>query len=564
MGRIVGIAIAIGSVAALTTTPLRGTASEVFSPDIASAQSFRDIDHNRIDDALDAQLPGLAPGARVPAIVLLRGPATPEVLDALQRDAGGFTVEATWQVLGGVTAQLTPQQIRKLAGRDDVIQIEADREVHAAMSTARRWYGVDQAVSDFGVTGDRSGALKTFTRTDIVACIVDTGIDASHVDLNQGQVIAWKDYVNGRARPYDDNGHGSHVAGILAGQGDGSSVYRGVAYGTALVGVKALNSSGSGTTSSIISGVNFCVSNKATYNVRIINLSLGSAGSSDGTDALSRAVNAAADAGILAVVSAGNGGPGASTIGSPAAAAKALAVCSLVDPGKGGFFLSAFSSRGPTADGRTKPDICAPGERITSVKAGSGSGYTTLSGTSMAAPFVAGVAALMLDADPALTPAGLKAKLLATAQDWRSAGADTETGAGRLQAYNAIKSAGGFAGTPPSAPSHYMSNAQSLARTGAVDEWNLPVTKTSYPIALTLNVPGATSAKDFDLYLTYWTGSAWIQKAASETSTRQETISFTPTAAGTYRVTVRSYAGSGSYYLDSSYGGGAPALGSNG
>ena len=563
MRRIIGIAIAIGTIAAAATISLTGT-SGADVPDRAISRSFGDLDHNRIDDALDRRLPGLAPDARERAIVLLKGPATPEYLDSLRRDVGAFTVEATWHVLGGMTAQLTPGQIRKLAERDEVIQIEADRAIQAEMSTARRWYGVDQAVSDFGVTGDRSGAVKTFNRTDIVACIVDTGIDTAHVDLNQGQVIAWKDYVNGRATPYDDNGHGSHVAGILAGQGDGAASYRGVAYGAALVGVKALNSAGSGTTTAIINGVDFCVTNKTTYNVRIINLSLGSSGSSDGTDALSRAVNAAADAGILPVVAAGNGGPGASTIGPPAAAAKALTVCSLPDPGEGGFFLSAFSSRGPTADGRTKPDVCAPGERITSVKAGSGSGYTTFSGTSMATPFVAGVAALMLDADPSLTPAALKSKLMSTAQDWRSTGADSETGSGRVQAYNAIKSAGGYVGTGPSVPAHYMSGAQTLGRTGAVDEWTVPVTKTTYPIALTLNVPGATSAKDFDLYLSYWTGSAWIQKAASETSTRQETITFTPTTAGTYRVTVRSYAGSGSYYLDSSYGGGAPALGSNG
>jgi len=564
MRRIVGIAIAIGSIAALAIIPLTGSASGAAVRHRAPMRSFRDLDHNRIDDALDGGLPRLAPDARVRAIVLVRGPTTGEDLAALQRDAGAFTIEATWHVLGGMTALLTAGQIRTLARRDDVIQIEADREIHIAMSTARRWYGVDQAVADFGVTGDRNGAVKTYTKTDIVACIVDTGIDASHVDLNQGQVIAWKDYVNGRATPYDDNGHGTHVAGILAGQGDGSASYRGVAYGTALIGVKALNSAGSGTTTSIINGVDFCASKRTTYNVRIINLSVGSGGSSDGTDALSRAVNAAGDAGILPVVAAGNGGPAASTIGSPAAAAGASTVCSLVDPGEGGFFLSAFSSRGPTADGRTKPDICAPGERITSVKAGSGNGYTTLSGTSMATPFVAGVAVLMLDADPTLTPAALKSKLRATAQDWRSTGADNETGAGKLQAYDAIKAAGGFAGTGPGVPAHYMSNAQSLARTGAVDEWTLPVTKTSYPIALTLNVPGATSAKDFDLYVSYWTGSAWIQKAASESSTRQETISFSPSAAGTYRVTVRSYAGSGSYYLDSSYGGGAPALGSNG
>jgi len=502
-----------------------------------------------------------ARGDRMNAIVVFRRPVA---VARIRSAIGAFGLRASWKVIPGISGTFSSGQIRALRRRSDVVRVERERSFHAAMSTARRWYGVDQAVSNFGVTGDRSGAVKTYARSDVVACIVDTGIDASHVDLNQGQVIGWKDFVNGRVAAYDDNGHGSHVAGILAGQGDATWSLRGVAYGTALVGVKALDASGSGSTTAIINGVNYCVANKATFGVRILNLSLGSAGSSDGTDALSRAVNAAADAGIVPVVAAGNAGPGASTIGSPAAAAKAVTVCSISDPGEGGFFESDFSSRGPTADGRVKPDVCAPGEDVTSVKAGSGNGYVTLSGTSMATPFVAGVAALMLDASPSLTPAVVKSTLMATAQDWRSAATDTETGAGRLQAYEAIKSAGGVTGTGPGVPSHFASWTQSLARTAAVDEWTLPVTKTTYPIALTLNVPGATSAKDFDLYLSYWTGSAWSQKAASESSTRQETISFTPSVAGTYRVTVRSYAGSGSYYLDSSYGGGSPTLSVNG
>ena len=263
-------------------------------------------------------------------------------------------------------------------------------------------------------------------------------------------------------------------------------------------------------------------------------------------------------------MAAGNAGPNASTIGSPAAAAKAVTVCSIADVGERGFFVSSFSSRGPTRDGRLKPDVCAPGENITSVRAGSGSGYTTMSGTSMATPFVSGVVALMLDASPALTPAVVRSKLMSTAQDWRSPNTDPETGAGRLQAYEAIKSAGVYTGTGPGVPSHYMSGSQSVGGTGKADLWTLPVTKTTYPIALTLNIPGATSAKDFDLYVERWTGSAWTQVASSETSTRQETIGIAISSAGSYRVTVRSYAGSGSYYLDSSYGGGAPTLTTNG
>src|SRR6202007_3094467 len=109
------------------------------------------------------------------------------------------------------------------------------------------------------------------------------------------------DRVEGRTWPYDDNGHGTHVAGILAGQGDGNAAYRGVAPGAALVGVKAMTSSGPGTTSTIISAIQWCIDRKATYNIRIMNLSFGSTGPSSGTDALSATVNAAADHGILPV-----------------------------------------------------------------------------------------------------------------------------------------------------------------------------------------------------------------------------------------------------------------------
>ena len=429
------------------------------------------------------------------------------------------------------------------------------------MGTARSWYGVDKAKTDFGVNGDRNGNTKSFTSTDVNVCVIDTGIDAAHVDLNEGQVIGWKDYVNGRTTPYDDNGHGTHVAGIVAGQGDGNAAYRGNAHGASLVGVKVLNSAGSGSTTAIINGVNFCVNNKATYGVKIINMSLGSSGSSDGTDSLSQAVNNAFDAGILPVVAAGNSGPAAYTIGSPAAAAKALTVCSLADPGEKGFFVSSFSSRGPTADGRTKPDICAAGHNVTAPQANSTSGYVAYSGTSMATPFTAGVAALMLDANSALTPSDLKTRLTSTAQDWRNAGADIDTGYGRLQAYEAVKSAGGFSGTGPAVPSHYMTGSQTLDGAGRSDYWSFNVSTTAYPIALTLIIPGASSSNDFDLYLYSPSGTL---VARSETATRQDTIMYSPTATGTYRARVYSYAGSGNYYLDFSHGGSAPSLTTNG
>jgi len=469
----------------------------LFTPAIGQAASrpirppssrLADRNRDRIDDDLEHA------HGRVQVIVRFDG--RPPVASLRRR---GLALRAVWHTIDAAALSATPAQIRALARDRHVVEIEPDRPVHAAMSTARRYEGVDKAVTDFNVNGDGNGNRKSFTTSDVVACIVDTGVDASHVDLDQGQVIGWKDFVNGRTTPYDDNGHGTHVAGILAGQGDGDWTLRGVAYGTALVAAKALASNGTGSTSTIISAVDWCVTKKATYHIRILSMSLGSSAASDGTDALSSAVNAASDAGIVPVVAAGNDGPASGTIGSPAAAAKAVTVCSVADPGENGFSVSPFSSRGPTADGRIKPDVCAPGTNITSVKAGSGNGYVAYSGTSMATPFVAGVASLMLDANPSLTPAQVKAKMTATAENWVTPGADIETGFGRLQAYEAVKGAGGFIGNGPLVPKHYPTGSQSLRAVHARDTWTLSVTSTSYPIALTLIVPGTTSTRDFEI-----------------------------------------------------------------
>ncbi len=117
--------------------------------------------------------------------------------------------------------------------------------------------------------------------------------------------------------------------------------------------------------------------------MRVVNLSLSSSGSSDGTDSMSVAVSRAFDNGVLPVVAAGNEGPPTSTVGSPGAAAKAVTVCSMADTGENGFFVSSFSSRGATADGRVKPDLCAPGHRVTAPGANTGNSYVIYSGTSM-------------------------------------------------------------------------------------------------------------------------------------------------------------------------------------
>lgn len=415
-------------------------------------------------------------------------------------------------------------------------------------------FGAAKARADFGITGNLDGNASAYSKNDMVIAIVDTGIDPNHQDLS-GKVIGWKDYVNSKTAPYDDNGHGTHVSSIAAGTGAASGGrYAGVAPGAALVGVKVLNKQGSGTTTQIVNGINWVIQNKATYNIRIMSMSLGSSGSSDGTDSISVAVNNAVNNGIVSVVAAGNSGPDTYTIGSPAAAANAITVGAMADTGEKGFSLASFSSRGPTADGRAKPDIAAPGVNIMAAKAGTTTGYVAYSGTSMATPFVSGTVALMLSANGALTPSQVKSLLMSTAVDWGPSGTDIDYGAGRLQAYEAIKQAGGFTGTGPVVPNHaYVSG--SLSGTGYAKTYTLSVTDTSKPVALTLVITNYTptlfgGTPDFDLYLYSPSGA---QVAASEGVDRQETIGYLPAATGTYTVEVYSYSGSGSFFLDESF-----------
>ena len=483
----------------------------------------------------------------------------------LMKKLGNFDVKFEYKYLDAFAGELSKGQINALSKMPFVKQVQLDAEVHAYMDTARDWFGVTEAVTDFGVDGDRDGNLTSYSPQDVVAAVIDTGIDASHVDLDNGKVIAWHDFVNGNANPYDDHGHGTHCAGTIAGTGEGNSAYKGNAPGAALIGLKVLSSSGSGSTSDIDAAVQWCIDNKDTYGIDIISMSLGSAGSGDGTDSTSLLLEDAYQAGIVPIVAAGNEGPADYTVGSPGAAPYAITVGAHADPGEEGFFQAYFSSRGPTADERIKPDISAPGWNITSVEANTTNGYVGMSGTSMATPFTAGVAALMLDINPNLTPGQVKNIIMDTALDWGPSGDDIDYGAGLLQAYEAISTAGGNPGSGPALPAHYY-DTETLGGTGNEDIWTVEVTDTSKPIAVTMIMPGwyesgswfwKETHPDFDLYLIAPNGT---ELDAAETTRRQEEVHYMPTTTGTYKIKVYSYADSGDYFFDVSVGGNAPVL----
>lgn len=261
------------------------------------------------------------------------------------------------------------------------------------------------------------------TGSGVKVAVVDTGIDVAHPDLTANLKGGYNAISPNRSYA-DDNGHGTHVAGTIAAAANSIGVV-GVAPSVDLYAVKVLGRSGSGWISDIIAGIQWAV----TADVDVINMSLGSSAYSAAFDL---ACQKAIDAGVTIVAAAGNSGPGMDTVGYPAKFERVLGVSAV----GASDVIASFSSRG---DG---VDIAAPGVSIPSTY--KGQSYATLSGTSMASPHVAGVAALVLttpvgsddaDADGAWDPVEVQNRLARTAH---ALGASTDYGAGLVRADLAI------------------------------------------------------------------------------------------------------------------------------
>ena len=268
--------------------------------------------------------------------------------------------------------------------------------------------------------------------TGIKISILDTGIDDTHPDLI-GKVIAEKDFTDDGTTD-DLDGHGTHCAGIAAGKHNTTTNVTGVAPGASLINAKVLNQSGYGSTSWIISGIEWSID----QNADILSISLGGfQGDGTGRDPKSRAITNAINEGYVVVTAAGNEGAGEGTIGSPAVAYGTIAVAASDSVDK----IVKFSSRGPTGDGRVGIDVAAPGYDIIAPNAfwESEADYVAFSGTSMSCPHVAGAVALLLQANSSLTPGEVERALKNGADD---IGYDVwEQGAGRLDvkdAYDAL------------------------------------------------------------------------------------------------------------------------------
>ncbi|MFL6257861.1 MAG: S8 family serine peptidase [Pyrinomonadaceae bacterium] len=439
---------------------------------------------------LSPDLRALADGAQsgsVNVIVQQVSPTQKTLLDSIFNlvglvNAAGGRVTGNFLRLGAVSARVPAKSLRDLAARSEVRYVSPDRELGAAGH-------IETTTGAANVRTQTSytllGLLQTTTTLDgagVGIAVVDSGLDEGHEVFRDSagfsRVAASVDFT-GEGRTDDPFGHGTHVASIAAGSGKPSNgAYGGVAPGAKIVNLRVLNSEGKGTTSGLLAALDWVLQNRALYKIRVVNLSLGTAAvDTYRNDPACDAVRRLVSAGVVVVAAAGNNGKDSSgqklygAIHSPGDEPSAVTVGasnSFGTNGRSDDVLTSYSSRGPTRgywtddggvrhyDNLVKPDLVAPGNKIVGAAAvnntllaahpelnvdasqPSSRRMMYLSGTSMSSPLAAGAAALMLQANPSLTPSLVKALLMLTAQPVY--GSNTlEQGAGLLNVDGALR-----------------------------------------------------------------------------------------------------------------------------
>ena len=413
-----------------------------------------------------------AAGRRVRVILQDGGGSDPLLASWLGREA---KTRGRFESLGARVVELPARLVERLSEQEGVRFLSLDRET-TGFGHVSRTTGTDEV---------REGAGTNVTGLDgtgIGIAVLDSGIDTTHTTFldrnNTLRVVYSKDFT-GENRTDDPFGHGTHVASIVAGNGRISRAeYIGVAPNANVINLRVLNSQGTGRVSNILSALDWVYQNRAAYNIRVVNASLGTAAvESYKNDPVCKAVRKLVDAGVVVVAAAGNNGKDSAgqklygAIHSPGTEPSAITVGAANTFGtdaRSDDAIASYSSRGPTRGGWTdasgvrhhdnlvKPDLVAPGNKI--VDAASQNNYLLatnpsldagvsaadarrmmyLNGTSMATPAVAGAAALMLQANPTLTPNLVKTILMYTAQQLPNANL-LEQGAGELNVEGAVR-----------------------------------------------------------------------------------------------------------------------------
>lgn len=350
----------------------------------------------------------------------------------------GGRLRHRFEHINGAAYRIPVRVLAFLEKHPDIAYVTPDRQNTLTSSSsdpaAISAVAADVARNQYGMDGRGVGVA-----------VIDSGV-YNHDDLQSGsgsRIVYSESFVSGDASTGDAYGHGTHVAGIIGGNGQDSQngyayQYRGIAPQVNIINLRVLNGQGAGSDSQVIAAIQRAIQLKNTYNIRVINLSLGRPVFESYTlDPLCQSVEAAWNAGIVVVVAAGNSGrdnsmgtQGYATIQSPGNDPNVITVGATKDQNTAirlDDTVASYSSKGPTPiDHIAKPDIVAPGNRIVSLLAPGSylasvdsslvtGSYLRLSGTSMATPYVAGAAALMIQKDPTLTPDTIKARMMKTA-----------------------------------------------------------------------------------------------------------------------------------------------------
>ena len=402
----------------------------------------------KIDDSVTTVLEAAGGDEAVPVLVYTEPDAAAVVADAVPD--GVATTELT--EFDAVAAFLTQDEILALSDEASVNMIVSDNPVFgfdyvSSLDITNLAIGLDRVAAP--AAGGPAGA-------GVGVAVVDSGVATTSPDLTNSRIIAWKDFVNHKKQPYDDAGHGTFVAGLIAGDGTASLPldqggyadvqFRGVAPAADIIGIKVLDDTGQGRASSVMSAVLWSVAHKSQYHIKVLNLSIGAnVAAPVEYDPIAAAVEFAWKHGITVVCAAGNEGefgpggvtsPGNSPYVITVGASDTRQTTSTTDD-----IMTYYSSVGPTLfDEYAKPDVVAPGNHVISIRArdsyidvnfsfnqipvssyaptapaGTETSYLSLSGTSTSTPVTAGAVALLLSADSTLTPDDVKLRLMNTA-----------------------------------------------------------------------------------------------------------------------------------------------------
>jgi serine protease AprX len=374
-------------------------------------------------------------GVSVRVIVQQRAGAGAAPLQAVRRLGGQVT--RLLPIVGGFAATVPAAAVADLARLPGVRAVTPDGRVRVQGTAAA---GGIRSVYPKVVRADTAWQ-RGVTGSGVTVAVLDTGV-ASVPDL-AGRLVQVRNDLTGQTTPCknlsgeldcnDRYGHGTFIAGLVAGSGASSGgKWKGVAPGASILSVKTAGADGAADVSNILSAIQWVVSFKDRYNIRVLNLSLGTDSTQDWrTDPLNYAVERAWAAGVTVVVAASNEGPAPGSITKPADDPWVITVGATDDRGTTGVGddrLPDFSGRGPTAHGLAKPDVVAPGAHVVSLRAPGSTidtqfpnyvdgSYRQGSGTSMATGVTSGAVALMLQANPGFTPDRVKYALAATARD---------------------------------------------------------------------------------------------------------------------------------------------------